>query len=314
MSTHPNHLLWFPMQAEAAQRIDILKRASRNGMKQRDIALALGVAENTVSNWLAESRVPRRQYWGRIDQLAREIGLSGTDEDMGIGARHASHDDTVANTPELRAALLDAMTDRDWSFGQLCRAAGYDSPNTIRRLLTTDELDFFASMLAALIKALELSLDALPLSDADRQLLLVYTPVAGRALLVRDIPIIGSAQAAELSVTNGVLTVPDWADAEKFPAPTDGRKYFAFRVEGQSMAPKLEDGEIVLADANAQPLPGKPAVVLTTDDELLIKLWRPLPDGTILLDSVNAETGAPRILKPDQIQWKARAVLHTGAL
>lgn len=50
-----------------ASNLDRLLRQRK--MNQRTFAKALGVAENTVSNWLNMDRLPREQYWDKIAEV-----------------------------------------------------------------------------------------------------------------------------------------------------------------------------------------------------------------------------------------------------
>lgn len=311
-TTHP--LYWFPPMQDAEKRADIIKAAARAGMPQAKIAEAVGVNPPAVSKWLNGARLPTRCHWNRIDALGRSIGAAITgDELREPGTPYGAALVSIPNTPELRTALLEAMADRSWSFAQLARAAGYDHDKTLRRLLIEGSLDFFPNILAALVKALGLDPETLPVTDFVRADILERLPAIGHATLVRDAPVVAHAHAAALTVVDGLLETESWDDAPRLPVPTDGRDYLIFTVEGDSMEPRLHDGELVYVDArdipSARPVPHRPAVVLV-DDELLIKLWRPV-DGHVHLASANpSRAAADRFVPLSEIRWARRVWMH----
>lgn len=312
MATKQTAHTWYPPPMKNAEkRRARLERIARTGMSQTEIAQRLGVDQTAVGRWLRGDRLPTPRHWDAIDSLAIELG-NGAAEAADPADPYTIHVRTIPNTPELRAVLLAAMAERDWSFGRLSRAAGYDSPNTVRRLLVNGDLHFFPSMLAALAHAVAVEIVDLPIADDAKCALLSLGPALAHARQVRDIPIVADANAAELTVVNGVLDFPNWEDADKVPNPTDGRRCFAFRVHGRSMFPKLDDGDIVLVDTDLDPTPGRIAVVILDDDSILIKIWRPLGDQ-VLLQSLNTE-GEDRVVKPQQVKWAKQAIRKWGDL
>lgn len=296
---------WFPQQMkEAEKRLRIIRKAISMGMGQEEIATRVGVSQSTVSRWASdEPNFPYRRHWAAIDAIGESMAIPVAamvrDADLSYDAAPKS----IANSKELRAAILEALADRDLNLSSLARISGVGG-DSLKRLLYLGELNFFPDSLAAICTALDIDTDTLPISDPAKNAITTYrigiTQGGGRP--ARDIPIIGSAQAAELTVSNGQVHVPNWQDAEKVPAPTDGRKCLAFRVEGNSMYPRLTDDDIVMVDTAINPKNGDLAVVLTDDDEILIKQWRQIGDH-VLLTSTNTAEGKDRELHPDQIRW-----------
>lgn len=304
-------VMWYPCMSspEAKRRVEIIRRVVRAGMKKKDVAKHLGVTPVAVGRYVRGERIPDETLWGRIDQLAAGVDMETRDTQNPYTATPR----TIRNTPELRSRLLGAMADHDWSFGQLAKASGYDSPNTIRRLLVDGSIDFFPVMLAAVAKALDVDLDDLPMSDTDKATIHALAPAMPHAYQVRDIPVVAAANAAELSVVNGILEFDDWESAEKIPNPTDGRRCVAFRVHGRSMFPTLDDGDTVVVDCDQPPVPGKIAVCILEDDSILVKVWRPLGSDRVLLQSLNTD-GEDREVALSEIRWAKRAIRKEGVL
>jgi SOS-response transcriptional repressor LexA/transcriptional regulator with XRE-family HTH domain len=82
---------------------------------------------------------------------------------------------------------------------------------------------------------------------------------------------------------------------------------FGLRVDGDSMAPRIRDGDIVLSRRDAAPLPGQTALVKLRDRiGLTVKLWRPEGDRVHLVP-VN-EAYEPVVALRSDVLWACRVL------
>jgi SOS-response transcriptional repressor LexA len=83
---------------------------------------------------------------------------------------------------------------------------------------------------------------------------------------------------------------------------------FALRVDGNSMAPRLADGDIVVSHRRAEPQPGQTAIVKIRDHiGVTVKLWRPEGDKVHLIP-VN-EASRLTVWPKKDIVWACRVLL-----
>ena len=180
--------------------------------------------------------------------------------DSGAAPERAGGGSTIANTPELRECIKDAMMGRGLrSADDLRRAIGYDSTRSIERLLS-GKLNFFPDVLSAIFDALEIDPDDAPLEPSERELLAprgIYRHDG--AMLVRPIPVVDWANAAGhlsqlLASDKPVFSSWDPESTETVPAPVGTRRDTqAFRVNGVSMEPTINDGDILFVEPVASP-------------------------------------------------------------
>ena len=207
----------------------------------------------------------------------------------------------IANTPELRECIKDAMMNRGLrSADDLRRCIGYDSTRSIERLLS-GKLNFFPDVLSAIFDALEIDPDDAPLEPAERGLLAprgIYRNDG--AMLVRPIPVVDWANAAGhltqlVSCDKPVFSHWDPETTETVPAPVGTRRDTqAFRVCGVSMEPTINDGDILFVEPAESPkeIPQNKIVVAKlaadADDAGSVVCKRfSRKDGKILLSSDN---------------------------
>ncbi|MFD1876450.1 helix-turn-helix domain-containing protein [Vibrio chagasii] len=100
------------------------------------------------------------------------------------------------------------------------------------------------------------------------------------------IPIVGTTQAG-----------PDkeWFNLD-FPAgfgdgyidfPAKGRHVYALKVVGDSMAPRILEGEAVIVDPDSDPATGEEVIVRLNSGDVMVKTLAAIRDGKIFLDSFN---------------------------
>ena len=234
--------------------------------------------------------------------------------------------DTIRNTPELRECIKDAMMRMGaTSAADLNRLIGYDSPNTLERLLA-GKLNWFPDVLSAVLEALEIKHDDAPLSPAERMLLLPEGMFAAGAILVRPIPVVAWANAAShidmLCDPNArMLYRWDPETTETVPAPMGTRKGTqAFRVSGVSMEPTILDEDILLVEQRMsfEEIPNNKVVVVrftsdaTYDDCIVCKRFRKVGDA-LTLNSDNPQ-GLSFQIEARYVAWLGQVVQKVSRL
>lgn len=270
------------------------------GLNQKAFGQLVGCSGPTVSRWLTgevdhvnQQHSQRLMALLRIEQdvLERPIFSASGEE-----AR-----DTIRNTPALRQFMMREILARGYDLKSVARLAGYDNVDTLKRLID-GELDWYPAMLSGVLGALGTDFEDAPLSAAERALL---HPAYGDGWQTRDVPVLSMAHAAECAVVNGAVEIPSFWEGERYPAPTDGRQYVAFRVEGDSMAPRIRGGDIVLCDVKADVVNGN-VVVAKFNDNVVCKRFRRVGD-TVLLTSDNQAAGQDFEVVADDLAWLLRA-------
>jgi len=226
--------------------------------------------------------------------------------------------DTIQNTPELRECIKDAMMRTGvMSAEDLNRLIGYDCANTLERLLA-GKLNWFPDVLSSVLDYLKISHDDVPVSPAERMLLMPEGIYRQGAELIRPIPVVDWANAAEYVgslVTGNSAIMQKWnpETTEVIPAPVGVRRgAVSFRVHGQSMEPKIFDGDKLICEQveRLEDVPSNRVVVVHFTDDykdcpgcMVCKRLRRIA-GTICLTSDNNESG--RIFEgiaPGTIDW-----------
>lgn len=157
--------------------------------------------------------------------------------------------DTIQNTLELREAIKDAMMAKGITSADALRhLIGYDSTKTLERLLA-GKLNWFPDMLSAVLDTLEITHDDAPITPAERMMLAPEGFYNDGGILIRPIPVVDWANAADyisgLVAGNGTV-MKNWNPntTELIPAPVGMRRgVVALRVHGESMEPKIQDGD-----------------------------------------------------------------------
>jgi phage repressor protein C with HTH and peptisase S24 domain len=161
-----------------------------------------------------------------------------------------------------------------------------------------------AKNLALLAKYLRVEFSDI-LSDLDSYDLSPIPPPSGL------IPVISMASA------NG--DGPCWEDAypvghgmQMIHRPHDviDPKAFGVKVDGDSMSPKYEDGDIVVVCPQKQVTSGMPVVVKLADGRVMIKRIRYVNDY-VLLESINSNY-EPIFVKRDEVEFAYKIVWTKG--
>ena len=102
----------------------------------------------------------------------------------------------------------------------------------------------------------------------------------------KNVPVVGKAQLGD----NGHWCEIDYptghGDGYIAHATKDENAY-ALRCVGDSMKPRINNGEFVIVEPNTEAQPGDEVLVKSTDGRVLIKIYLYKRDGSLYLQSVN---------------------------
>ncbi|NCC69486.1 MAG: hypothetical protein EOM14_15100, partial [Clostridia bacterium] len=194
---------------------------------------------------------------------------------------------------------------------------------TLARLLA-GKLNWFPDMLSAVADALHIDRDDIPVSASERELLAPEGIYNEGAILIRPIPVVDWVNAADYvnSLICGTGTIfQRWntETTETIPAPVGARKgTIALRVHGQSMEPKIIDGDKLYCEPVdcVDDVPNNKIVVVRFVDGfeccpgcLVCKRFRRIA-GTILLTSDNPAPSSRSFedVSPGDIAWISKVV------
>ena len=82
---------------------------------------------------------------------------------------------------------------------------------------------------------------------------------------------------------------------------------FAFEVEGECMAPRIQDGDFVLGRQAEPPVTGKPAIVKIRGYLPTVKNWNPARNGHVRLVPTNPMFKAFQFPR-EEISWACRVL------
>lgn len=116
----------------------------------------------------------------------------------------------------------------------------------------------------------------------------------------KRIPVVGSAQLGDnghfVELEYPVGHGDGWVDV----LSTDPNAY-ALRCRGDSMRPRIRDGEYIVAEPNREVAPGDQVVVKARDGRVMVKTYLYRRDGRIHLQSVN-ESHPSIALLPEEVE------------
>ncbi len=276
------------------------------GLTQEEVANKIGVSKTAVSYWEREDRSeqPRASRAYKLANILRCSVIDFTDlppEDFMSQTPGPKAAGCIQNTPALRECIKDAMQQEGIKNAlELNQRVGYDSPHSLSRLLD-GELAWFPDILSAVLDALNIKHAAAPMTQSERSLLAPEGLYNEGAMLVRPIPVVDWANAANyidnLVCGTGALAQKwDPESTETIPAPVGVRRdTIALRVNGQSMEPKIMDGDKLYCEPvdNISDIPNNKIVVVRFTDSaqscpgcLVCKRFRRI-GGAICLTSDN---------------------------
>lgn len=111
------------------------------------------------------------------------------------------------------------------------------------------------------------------------------------------IPVIGTV-AAGIPIT-AITDVEDWEEIPEAMAKTGS--YFALRIKGQSMEPRICNGDVVIVKQQSDVDTGDVAIVLVNGDEATVKEIKKLDTG-IMLIGWNTAVYSPRFYSANDIK------------
>lgn len=171
---------------------------------------------------------------------------------------------------------------------ELAKRMGYKSRSTIARIENGDN-DVSQSKLKKFAEILDVSIDFL--LDDGKDKASASCPKGVR------IPVLGNV-AAGIPIT-AVTDVEDWEEIPEKLASSG--TYFALRIKGQSMEPRIKDGDVVIVRQQSDVDTGDVAIVLVNGDEATVKEVKKLDTG-IMLIGWNTAVYSPRFYSAKDIK------------
>lgn len=149
---------------------------------------------------------------------------------------------------------------------------------------------------------------AIPLPDAT-ELRPTDIPAPNAAGLPKDVPVLGTAAGSELG--NGAFQLTtDVIDYVRRPAGLAGaRDAYALYVEGESMAPRFEPGDLVFIHPHRKPLPGDYVIIQEPDSNngeprAFIKRLVKITGTTIRVTQFNPASTIDFMIRPGTVVHK----------
>ncbi len=234
------------MDAEQEKIMNALEQyRTREHLTAKEIAQMLGVSQNTMTNW-------KKGLSAMSTQNRRAVGKLVVNFNENAAPSLPKVPDTIQNTPELLLCIKDAMMRQGLtSAADLNRYIGYDSAHSLERLLS-GKLNWFPDVLSCVFDHLGINHDDAPITATERELLAPEGIFKEGGNLVRPVPVVDWANAASYigGLVGGGGSLQKYWDPENtktVPAPMGTRKgTMAFQIFGESMEPKLIDGDNVL--------------------------------------------------------------------
>lgn len=181
----------------------------------------------------------------------------------------------------IKQARMKAQISQD----ELAKRLGYKSRSTIAKI-ESGENDLTQKKVAAFAKALNVSIDFLMDGNgSENNSQGVRIPVLGR--VVAGIPL------------EAIEEIEDYEEIPRKMASSG--EFFALRIKGRSMEPKLYEGDIVIVRKQEDVDSGDTAIVLVNGDEATVKQIKKTEAG-IMLIGFNVEVYQPHFYSNEQIE------------
>ncbi|EDW1128544.1 TPA: helix-turn-helix domain-containing protein [Citrobacter freundii] len=113
-------------------------------------------------------------------------------------------------------------------------------------------------------------------------------PTKVGTLRFTEVPIIGGAQLGNGGHWTNMQYPVGFGDGY-INWPTRDPDAYALRCTGDSMKPRIKDGEYVVIEPNHQFLPGDEVLVVTKDERAMVKTFLYERDGEVMVMSINEE-------------------------
>lgn len=102
------------------------------------------------------------------------------------------------------------------------------------------------------------------------------------------VPIIGNAQLGDGGFWTGMEYPVGMGDGF-IPWPTTDKDAYALKCKGDSMMPRIKNGEYVVIEPNHGYIPGDEVLVVTKDSKVMVKIYLYTRGGVVTLMSINEE-------------------------
>ncbi|EAB4204761.1 helix-turn-helix domain-containing protein [Salmonella enterica] len=160
---------------------------------------------------------------------------------------------------------------------------------TMHRLLSGDVKEPKYALLKQIADFFKLSVQELVETDllksASNQSI---EPTRVGTLRFTEVPIIGGAQLGNGGHWTNMQYPVGFGDGY-INWPTRDPDAYALRCTGDSMKPRIKDGEYVVIEPNHQFLPGDEVLVVTKDERAMVKTFLYERDGEVMVMSINEE-------------------------
>ncbi|KGA30250.1 S24 family peptidase [Pectobacterium odoriferum] len=113
-------------------------------------------------------------------------------------------------------------------------------------------------------------------------------PEKSTSLQFREVPVVGGAQLGNGGHWTSMQYPAGFGDGH-IKWPTNDPNAYALRCSGDSMKPRIKDGEYVVVEPQQQYLPGDEVLVVTKDERVMVKTFLYERDGEVMVMSVNEE-------------------------
>lgn len=100
------------------------------------------------------------------------------------------------------------------------------------------------------------------------------------------VPVIGAAKLVDDSFW-GEIDQPAEIEGGDICYPTQDKDAYAIRCDGDSMSPRIQDGEFIIIEPNKEPKPGDEVLVTRIDGRVMVKKFLYERDERIFMMSVN---------------------------
>lgn len=268
----------------AFKRDSVIAIMQSRGLTLQEFSEKSGISISSLGAWLRGFRHPKLENIRKIAEClqCRISDISSYDnplleeqvESIRRGNVIPPAPNIIRNSAELRECIKDAMMAHGITeTAELSRLIGYNSQKWLERMLA-GKLNWFPDILAAVSDVLEIKHDDLPITPYERYMLAPDGILNNGAVLVRPLPVVDWSHAADYikNLLKGIYTVsykwePDTFEILSVPLGS-GLGVVAFRARFQSMAPKIQDGEILFCVPieNLDDLPSNKIVVVKFSD------------------------------------------------
>ncbi|EBJ6950729.1 phage repressor protein [Salmonella enterica] len=160
---------------------------------------------------------------------------------------------------------------------------------TMHRLLSGDVKEPKYALLKQIADFFKLSVQELVETDLLRTTgSQAVEPTKVGTLRFTDVPVVGGAQLGNGGHWTNLQYPVGYGDGY-ISWPTRDPDAYALRCTGDSMKPRIKDGEYVVIEPNHKFLPGDEVLVVTKDERAMVKTFLYERDGEVMVMSINEE-------------------------